>query len=369
MAEESYYDVLGVNKDATADDIKKQWKLLSRKYHPDKLPDEKKEWGENMFKKVTDAYRVLSDTGKRNRYDAEQSGGNASDIFSQFFGGFGDMFGRKQRDPVVIINITLEELFIGVVKHKSITFFDGKCGICNGSGGKNGQSVKCTVCNRGKIIRNVQISHDFVQRMVSECNECGGTMINRKSPNICTDCKGTGSKEQEFNVSFHVTRGMRDDSSYASEAIKDGRKRGVTVKLQVQNHATYKTKFGFKGVSNSNNMFREIDITIADSLCGFRKELEHPSGSGLIVARDAITSGRDMYIIYGKGLPIDETSYGDLIVKFNVLFPESIGSKRRLFKLLTGEKYHRINLDKSVSLVNIEEYEQNEEEEKDCRMQ
>ena len=228
--EENLYELLGVSKDASQDEIKKAYRKLAIKYHPDKNPGDKH--AEEMFKKIADAYAILSDETKRSNYDQFGdpngrpnpfegmgdfgSGGNPfGDIFSQFFGGrspFGNMggFGGQQRytkksdmpqdgkDIALRLNLTLEETYKGVVKDIPVNDYE-TCTHCHGKGG---QTEECNVCHgSGQMTR--QQGNMFFS---TTCSACGGR--GQKTKNTCSYCNGTGFTSTEVTKHINIPKGI-----------------------------------------------------------------------------------------------------------------------------------------------------------------
>ena len=224
-----YYEVLGVQKDAAAGDIKKAYRKLALKYHPDQNPDDAA--AEAKFKEAAEAYDVLGDTDKRQRYDqfghqafgqgaGAGAGGftNVDDIFSAFgdiFGGsgaFGNMFGgggrrrgpQRGRDLRIVLDLTLEEIDEGVSKTVALKRMDS-CGTCSGSGARPGTGKsRCTTCNgNGQVTR----SAGFFQ-MASPCPACRGAGEVIESP--CQSCSGSGNVQDRTEVEIQVPAGVEE---------------------------------------------------------------------------------------------------------------------------------------------------------------
>eukprot|EP01027_Heterolobosea_sp_BB2_P013230 GEZU01019091.1.p1 GENE.GEZU01019091.1~~GEZU01019091.1.p1 ORF type:complete len:282 (+),score=93.20 GEZU01019091.1:153-998(+) len=222
-----FYSVLGVPKDASADDIKKAYRKLAIKYHPDK---NKEPDAAEKFKEISHAYEVLSDPEKRQIYDKYgeeglQGGGmnfhSAEDIFSQFFGGGGGIFGsffgggggarepKKGKDVVHAINVSLEDLYMGTTKKIRITRMK-KCNECLGRGTKGGAAAAtCSRCKGTGVQTTVrQLGPGFIQQMQSTCELCNGEGKTIKKEDQCPECKGKRLVEEKKEVEIHITPGM-----------------------------------------------------------------------------------------------------------------------------------------------------------------
>ncbi len=252
MAERDYYEVLGVSRDASQGDIKKSYRKLAMKHHPDQNPDDPK--AEEKFKEIGEAYEVISDEEKRSAYDryghaAFKSGGGGGggrggfhdpmDIFSQVFGGggggsmFDDLFGggggrRRDRsgkkrgsDLRYDLEITLEEAAEGVEKELEIEKY-ASCGKCSGSGSKSGSAGTntCTTCGgRGVVGQQRGI---FIQQ--ATCPDCRGAGQNIADP--CGDCGGNGRKQAPERVSIRIPAGVDDGTRLRSTGKGDAGMRG-----------------------------------------------------------------------------------------------------------------------------------------------
>ena len=232
MAKRDYYEVLGVRKDASADEIKRAYRRMAMKYHPDKNPDDKE--AEAKFKECAEAYEVLSDPEKRRRYDQFGHEGlrgagmhdfsrmNVEDIFSMFgledlFGGIFGGGGRRRSaartgpsrgyDLETTVELSLEDVAKGCEKTIEFTRQD-LCPECNGSGCARGaRPGRCTACGgSGQVVRG----GGFFQ-MVSTCQQCGGTGEVITSP--CRKCRGTGRSPRRRTVSVKIPAGVHEGQS------------------------------------------------------------------------------------------------------------------------------------------------------------
>ena len=235
MEKKDYYDLLGIDKTASDSEIKKAYRKLAMKYHPDKFSNasekEKKE-AENKFKEINEAYQVLSDSDKKSKYDRfghaafENGGGNpggfgggfgsgfsGEDIFSSFFGGgFGGSQGQRGPEPGndlrVDVIITLEEVAKGGEKEIKYTRM-GKCSKCHGSGAEPGSKMKkCPKCNGTGRIEKIQRTMLGNFKSVVECDECHG---KGKIPETkCSKCRGTGVEREQVKKKIKIPIGIHD---------------------------------------------------------------------------------------------------------------------------------------------------------------
>ena len=231
MAKRDYYEVLGVSKTAEAAEIKKAYRKLAIRYHPDKNPDDAS--AENKFKEAAEAYEVLSNSDKKARYDrfghqgvggAGQGFGSAEDIFSHFGdifgnrggrgGGFGDFFGggsprQRQGDNLRIkLKLTLEEVANGVEKNVKIKRFDA-CDACNGSGAQNGTAMNtCGTCQGQGQVK--QVVNTMLGQMVSAqtCSTCQGR--GQVITEFCKVCSGQGRQKKEEQISINIPAGVAE---------------------------------------------------------------------------------------------------------------------------------------------------------------
>ena len=301
-----YYEVLGIEKNASEEEIKKAYRKLAKKYHPDANPDNKQE-AEAKFKEVNEAYETLSDSQKRQMYDQFGSdgpqgfggpGGNGyysysssgfdgftdfgdlGDIFSSFFGGgFGNSRGRNANGPRkgadirYNLDISFEETFLGVEKEITITRSE-TCNTCHGNGAKPGTSVeKCSVCGGTGKIRQVQTTILGQMQTTRTCSNCHGT--GEVIREVCTDCKGKGTVKKQVKVSIKVPQGIDDGQTIVlrgegEPGEKGGTKGDLYITIRVKRHSIYSRK--------GNNVICEVPITFTQATLG--AELEIPLVDG-----------------------------------------------------------------------------------------
>ena len=308
-----YYEVLGVNKNATDDELKKAYRKLAKKYHPDANPDNKKE-AEAKFKEVNEAYETLSDPQKRKMYDqfgpdgpqgfngagGPFGGGNGyysytssgfdgfsdfgdlGDIFSSFFGGgFGGRSNtRKQNGPRkgadlnLHIDITFEQAFLGVEKEIAITRNE-ECNVCHGTGAKPGTSVtKCPTCNGTGQIRQIQNTILGQMQTTRTCTNCHGTGEIIKEP--CDNCRGKGTVRKQPKIKVKIPAGIDDGQTVVlrgegEPGEKGGPKGDLYITVRLKKHSIYSRK--------GNNVHCDRPITITQATLGAELEIPMVDGS------------------------------------------------------------------------------------------
>ena len=353
MAKRDYYEVLGVDKNATADDIKKAYRKLAIKYHPDKNPGDKA--AEEKFKEAAEAYSVLSDADKKARYDqfghagVEGAGpdfsggfGNLNDILNDLFGGafgggfggfsgFGGSFGggrggqRQQRvyrgrDIRVRVKLTLEEIAKGV--EKDITIEKSvPCTECGGKGAKNSSDIKtCPACNgTGQVQRVV---NSFLGQTVtySTCQQCGGE--GRIISNPCRTCGGTGLVRKRETIKVKIPAGVEAGMQLTIQgeghaAKNNGINGDLLVVIEEQEHPNLKRE--------GNNLYYTKIISLPDAILGAEVEVPCLDGPYRIKV-DAGTQSGTVVRLRNKGLPTVNGygGTGDMYVKFAVWIPKKL---------------------------------------------
>jgi DnaJ family protein A protein 2 len=333
-----YYEILGVPKNASQDDLKKAYKKAAIKNHPDKGGDPEK------FKEVAQAYEVLSDPEKREIYDQygedalkEGMGGGGGghdpfDIFQSFFGGspFGggsSRGGRRQRrgeDVVHPLKVSLEDLYIGTAKKLSLSR-NKICSKCNGKGSKSGASMKCAGCQgSGMKVSIRQLGPSMIQQMQHPCNECKGTGETINDKDRCTQCKGEKVVQEKKVLEAIVEKGMQNGQKITFPGEADEAPDTVTgdivFVLQQKEHPRFKRK--------GDDLFVEHTLSLTEALCGFQFVLTHLDGRQLLIKSNPgeVVKPDSYKAINDEGMPMYQKPFmkGKLYIHFTVEFPESL---------------------------------------------
>lgn len=367
MAKRDFYEVLGVSKSASESEIKKAYRQMALKYHPDKNPDDKE--AEEKFKEAAEAYEVLSNPEKKARYDQYGHAGmggagnggyggggmNMDDIFSQFgdiFGGGGNPFesffggggGRGRSRTVnrgsnlrIKVKLTLEEVLNGVEKkikvNKAIS-----CNTCGGSGAQAGSGSfnTCGTCKGAGQVKRVTSSFLGQMQTITTCPTCNGegqTIVNK-----CKACSGSGTQQSEEVISIQIPAGVAEGMQLNVQGKGNAAERGgipgdLLVIIEEVEHPHL--------VRDGDHLMHDLYITFIDATLGTSVEIPTLDGKAKIKI-DAGTQGGKVLRLKGKGLPSVNSHYkGDLLVNINVWTPQQLSSeeKKALEKLRESENF------------------------------
>jgi molecular chaperone DnaJ len=364
MAKRDYYEVLGIEKGAGKDEIKRAYRKMAIKYHPDKNPDDPE--AETRFKEAAEAYEILSDDQKRASYDrfghagvggAAGGGGayssNFEDIFSQFgdiFGGdFGEMFGggggggrrrrrRGQRgaDIRIRLNLDLEQVNEGIEKKiklpRQVT-----CDACSGTGAENGTAFStCPTCNGQGEIRQQAGGGFFQQIVVQTCPTCNGE--GRIVSRACSVCDGKGRVEQEDVVSVKIPPGVQEGMNLSvrgrgNAGLRGGAPGDLIIQIEEEAHEKFER--------DGDNLIHELFISFPQAALGTQVEVPTLDSPVRIKIAPGTQAGK-VVRLKGKGLPnINGYGRGNLLIHLNVWTPQDLsGDERRtLEKLQKSENF------------------------------
>lgn len=352
MAEKrDYYEVLGVAKDANAEELKKAYKKLALKYHPDRNPGDKE--AEEKFKEAAEAYEVLSNSDKRARYDrfghsgVDGQGGfgggagmNMDDIFSMFgdlfgghFGSFGGFSGgrssagrrvNKGSTLRIKVKLTLEEIESGIEKKIKVSKYV-PCDTCSGSGAKEGaSSVNCSHCGGSGVV--TQVTRTILGNMQTQttCPECGGEgqVIKEK----CTHCHGDGIEKKDEILTIKIPPGVMDGMQLSFRGMGNAGARGgingdLLVLIEEIPHEIFER--------DGNNICLQTYVTFPQAVMGTSVEIPTLSGKSRFKIEQGMPSGK-LYRLRGKGLPdVNGGHRGDMLVRVDVWVPKATTKEER----------------------------------------
>lgn len=355
----NYYDILGVDKKASKDEIKKAFRAMAHKYHPDK-----KGGNAEKFKEASEAYSILSDDQKRAQYDmygqtfanantggagfggfqgnwddfVRQSGfdfsgfGNASegfsaqgfdlgDIFGEFFGGNRRSRAKRGRDISIDIELPFEEAVFGVERVVLLNKVS-VCNVCGGTGGKKGTGmVTCKICNGKGKIREMKRSIFGSIEVTHTCEACAGS--GKVPEEKCSSCDGLGILKKEEEIKVKIPAGIDNGEmirfSGNGEAVKGGTPGDLYIKIHVKKHKIFRKE--------SNDLIMNLDVKLSDALLGTKYDIQTLDGLSTLNIPEGVNTG-DILQIKGKGVPYGNKR-GDILVHIRVALPKKLSKSAR----------------------------------------
>ncbi|MCX2484141.1 molecular chaperone DnaJ [Pedobacter sp. MR2016-24] len=360
MSKRDFYDVLGVSKSSSAEEIKKAYRKLAIKYHPDKNPDD--HTAEDKFKEAAEAYEILSNPEKKQRYDhyghagvggASGGGGgyggggmNMEDIFSQFgdiFGGgggggspFDSFFGGQQSrggggrrvskgsNLRIKVKLTLEEIAHGAEKKIKVNK-QVVCKTCDGSGAKDSSSIStCKTCGGSGAVRRVTNTILGQMQTTSTCPTCNGSGSQITSK--CNSCHGEGTVRGEETITINIPAGVSDGmqlsmSGKGNAAPNGGIPGDLIILIEEMPHESLKRE--------GNNVVYDLHLSIIDAALGYSAEVPTIDGKAKIKIEPGTQSGK-LLRLKGKGIPeVNSYHRGDQIIHVNIWTPKALSSEER----------------------------------------
>lgn len=362
MADRDYYEVLGVPRDASKEQIKEAYRKLAMQYHPDrnKSPD-----AEEKFKEISEAYAVLSDDEKRKQYDAfgRESiyqryspedifrGANFSDIFRDMgFGGFDDIFAqffgggtretrRRGEDLTYHLQLDLEDVVQETTKEIEVPRTE-VCGTCDGTGAKPGTAPRtCNVCGGSGQVQKVQTTGFARLVRITDCGKCGGRGYVIESP--CRDCRGSGTIQKTRRIRVVIPAGVDDGHTLRLKGEGNAGENGsppgdLYIVINMRPHRIF--------TRQNSDIFYETKVGIVEAALG--AELKVPTLYGDVkLTIPPGTQPGTVFKIKGKGLPKpDGWGKGDQYVKVDVVIPKSLTNTQRELLRKFAEEDQRRNL-------------------------
>lgn len=356
MAKQDYYQILGVDRNASKEDIKKAFRKLASQYHPDK-----KTGDEAKFKEISEAYAVLGDEKKRAEYDTyghafQGAGGgagasgfgnfnwadfqntagndgfefNINDIFGDVFGG-GSMRQNRGRDISIDIELSFNDAVFGTTRKVLVTK-NNTCAVCGGSGAKKGTSfVTCTTCNGNGRIRETRRSIMGTFQTVRECTVCSGA--GQVPKELCDTCRGSGVVRSQDEIVIQIPAGIQNGEMIRmtgrGEAIQGGVPGDLYVKIHVKPHQTI--------TRDGSTLLTTLHVKLSDALLGNIYSIATLDGNVEIKIPEGVKHG-EMLRIKGRGVPQGGSARGDFMVKIYIDIPQKLSRKaKKLIEELKNE--------------------------------
>jgi molecular chaperone DnaJ len=339
-----YYEILGVNKNASDAELKKAYRKLAMKYHPDRNPGDKE--AEESFRNINEAYQVLSDGTKRAQYDqygrvfddngqgfgGAGFGSGGDTIFEEFFGDvFGDFFGstgntkrrrRPQKGSNVQMNLTItfEEAAFGCEKDLEVPKIEN-CKRCDGSGAEPGAMETCQTCHGTGSIQRRQ----GLFAISTPCGNCGGT--GQVIKEVCTECKGEGTHRTVNKLSIKIPAGIEDGMTMrvggkGHDGMNGGPAGDLYLEISVEEHEFFHRE--------GQNIFVELPISFVDAILGKDFDVPTLEGKEKITIKPGTQPGEQI-VLKGKGLPDVQGGYsvGNMYIDIKVLIPSKVTKEQR----------------------------------------
>lgn len=350
MAKQDYYTILGIQKGASKDEVKKAFRKLAAQYHPDK-----KTGNEEKFKEISEAYSVLGDEKKKAEYDTyghafngagggqqgggfagdfnwndfqQQAGGggfdfNINDIFGEMFGGAGAQRQNRGRDISIDIELAFVDAVFGTTRKVLLTKTN-TCTVCDGSGAKKGtEMTTCVTCNGNGKIREARRSIMGTFQTVRECSTCNG--VGKVPKEKCEHCRGAGVLRSEEEIAIAIPAGIQHGEMIRmtgrGEAVANGTPGDLYIKIHVKPHPSI--------TRDGTTLTSQLQVKLSDALLGNNYTVVTLDGDVEIKIPEGIKHG-ELLRIKNKGVPQGSGgNRGDFMVKVNIDLPKKLSKKAR----------------------------------------
>lgn len=329
-----YYKILGIDRNATKDDIKKAYRKIAMKYHPDRNSEDPD--SESKFKDATEAYDVLFDDNKKRNYDTfgtadggfnsgQGFGYSMNDIFSQFGDVFSDFFNRKSQnkgnDLRVSINVTIEDVINGASKKIKYNR-KCKCSGCSGTGGTDTRTCRsCNGSGHRVVVQNTPFSQIRRQIICNDCNGTGTEILNK-----CKVCNGEGTEIKSETVEVDIPPGVSDNMIYTIDGMGNYIKNGINGDLQIL--ISEIKEYYFKRVKD--DIIIDKEVSVIDAIIGTNLDVKTPHGI-INISVPAGTNHDDKIKLREKGIKnINSTKKGDMYIIFKLKIPKKINLEEKL---------------------------------------
>jgi len=365
MPTKDYYEILGVDRNATTEEIKRAYRRLALKYHPDRVPPERKAEAEERFKEISEAYEVLMDPEKRRAYDTYgdvsfATGGpnftwqdfshydDLRDIFGDFFGDLlGSFFGfqtqarprrasrsRPGEDLRITVPLSLEEMAKDTVKRIRLVRFE-PCDSCGGTGSSTGRTKACPTCGGRGVVQRAHRTFLGQIYQTATCPECGGAGEVLEAP--CHACGGKGRVKREVEIEIRFPAGIRKGETLlikgqGSSGLRGGRRGDLHVVVDEKPHPVFRRE--------GDDLHRDIPVSMAQLALGDKVKLTGLGGEEHEIRIPPGTQTHTVFTVKGAGMPrLNKGGRGNLFVRVIARTPENLTkAERELYKRLLEEE-------------------------------
>lgn len=339
------YSILEVDRNSSPDEIKKSYRTLSKKYHPDKNDGSKE--AEEKFKEISNAYQILSDPDKKSYYDrtgqVNGSGGNSGNSYGGFdfndiFSQFGDIFGQSSRQPRrnldlrVKVQLNLEEVLMGC--NKKIRYNrDIKCQPCDGKGGT--ELISCPTCQGRGQQETIQRTPFGTSRQVRTCTSCQG--MGRKPKNVCTSCQGSGTKSNLETIDIDIPAGALEGmmmNQNGGGSFYQGHTGNLIILIEELPHPEFKRQ--------DLNLHHQINVSILDAILGQDYTCKLPTGKEFKIRVPELSEPGKVLRLAGKGVPNVQRpgQVGDIYIHVEYKLPSKLNLEEK--KILEDLRKKRV---------------------------